>query len=73
VRVVSRSAARPALFEEARAAVLEQYLIHRSQESIARYLARAFARYRVDIDGEAVTSFAPGRRLAFRGVLSGED
>jgi parvulin-like peptidyl-prolyl isomerase len=73
VRVIARADGRPARFEEVRSRVLEQFSVYRRQEAIARYLTGAFGKYRVDVDGKPLKSFVASRRLAYRGVPSGED
>ena len=73
VRVVEREAGRPARFEEVRKSVVEQLSLDRRQEAIASYLEKAFAKYRVTVDGEPVPAIEPLRRIAFRGAPSGED
>jgi peptidyl-prolyl cis-trans isomerase C len=73
VRVVEHRPARPARLEEVRSAVVEAYGVFRRQEATADFLTRAFARYQVTLDGERLQHFTPTRRIAFRGVSSGED
>jgi hypothetical protein len=73
VRVLERRPARPARFEEVRATVAEAFSVYRRQEAVATFLASAFARYRVDVDGQPLTRLTPSRRVAFRSITSGED
>ncbi len=73
VLVLGYSPARPATFEEARAEVAAQFVIGRREDAIARYLAAAFARYRIEIDGRPVSGLTPSRRLALRSVAAPED
>lgn len=72
-RVIERSPARPARLDEVRASLTEALAFERRQEATAAYLRKAFARYRVTLDGTPLTRFEPTRRLAFRSVSSGED
>jgi hypothetical protein len=73
VRVTARTPARPARFEEVRASVVETESAFRREEAVARFLEKAFERYRVTVDGRPLTKIAPTRRVAFRSVSSGED
>jgi peptidyl-prolyl cis-trans isomerase C len=73
VRVLAKEEARPSTFEEARGDVLEHYSVFRRQEAIAQYLSQAFSKYRIEVDGRAVPPPTPSRRLALRGLPSGED
>ena len=73
VRVTERRPGRPARLEEVRGAVVETYSVFRRQEATAAFLQAAFARYRVSVDGKVIERFTPSRRIAFRGVASGED
>lgn len=73
VRVLERRPARQARFEEVRAAVVEAYGVHLRQEATAAFVQGALTRYRVSVDGKRLEGFTPSRRVAFRGVASGED
>lgn len=73
VLVLGHTPARPATFEEARAEITAQFVIARREDAIARYLAAAFARYRIEIDGRPVQGLMPSRRLALRSVARPED
>ncbi len=73
VEVVEHTAGRPAAFAEVEGRVRLAYAVERRHEAIARYLARAFARYQVDIDGVRVSGYRPTQRLAVRSQASAED
>jgi peptidyl-prolyl cis-trans isomerase C len=73
VRITAHTPARPARFEEVRTSVVEAESVFRRQEAVAGFLEKAFARYRVTLDGEPIQSITPTRRIAFRSVSSGED
>ncbi len=73
VRVLERRPARPARLDEVRSAVASAYGVARRKEATARFLAAAFARYHVEIDGKPLAGFTPSGRLALRAVSSGED
>jgi hypothetical protein len=73
VRIRERAPARPARYEEVRGALIEALQFERRQQASAAYLRRAFARYRVTIDGAPLTRFEPTQRVAYRSVSSGED
>jgi hypothetical protein len=62
-----------ALFEEVKDRVREVYMTKRREDAVSAFLADAFHRYRVTIDGERVLAIAPQHRLAFRVEESGED
>ncbi len=73
VYVIEHVAGRPASFDEVAARVRLDYAVEQRHAAIARYLAKAFARYQVDIDGAPVTDYAPTERLALRTAPSAED
>jgi hypothetical protein len=73
VKVTERRPARPARFEDVRATVAEAFSVYRRQEAVASFLASAFARYHVAVDGQPLAQFTPSRRVAFRSITSGED
>jgi hypothetical protein len=73
VRVTSRDPERAApladVHDEVRAALVEE----RRHEAVDAWLRSSLSRYRVDVDGRAITSLAPSGRAALRGSASGED
>jgi hypothetical protein len=73
VRVLGRSPGGPASFEEARPSLALAYVVKRRQDAVAAFLARAFEKYDVTIDGARVAALAPSGRLALRPTASGED
>jgi hypothetical protein len=73
VKVLAREAARPARFEEVRGRVIEQESVNRRRRAVADFLAKAFARYDISLDGQAVSSLPPPARIAMRSFSSGED
>jgi hypothetical protein len=64
---------RMAAFAEVKDRVREVYVTQRREDAIARYLEKAFGRYRVSVGGSRIASITPLRRLAFRTESSGED
>jgi hypothetical protein len=73
VKVVSRDEGRQATFEEARAALLLEWAVDQRHRAIAAFLAHAFDRYDVTVDGVPRTRAARLPRLARRLDPSGED
>lgn len=73
VRVVDRDAGRPANLAEVEDRVRLDYIVERRHQAVAQFLARAFTRYNVEIDGTAVTDYQPTARLARRSEPSAED
>jgi hypothetical protein len=73
VRVVERGPGRPATLPEVVDRVRLELAVARRHDAIARFLAQAFARYTVDIDGTPVTSYRPTARVALRSQPSAED
>ncbi len=73
VEVVAHDEGRPAAFEEVAERVRLEYAVERRHAAIARYLAKVFARYDVDIDGTPVGDYVPTERLAIRSAPSAED
>jgi hypothetical protein len=64
VRVLRRSEARPATFEEARGELSIAYLVSRKRKATEDLLARAFDRYRADLDGAPIATLKPTGRTA---------
>jgi peptidyl-prolyl cis-trans isomerase C len=64
VRVLGHAAARPETFEEARGRLKLAYLVDRKEKATRDYLAGAFGRYRIDVDGQPVSSYVPTGRTA---------
>lgn len=62
VKVLNREEPRQETFEEARARLKLAHLVDRKERALRAYLAKAFERYEVDIDGEPVTGRTPGAR-----------
>jgi hypothetical protein len=73
IKVISHDEGRPAAFEEVADRVRLDYAVERRHEAIARFLAKVYARYEVDIDGTPVRAYAPTARLAIRSAPSAED
>jgi hypothetical protein len=73
VELVERDTGRPAELAEVADRVRLEYAIERRHDAIAQFLAQAFARYQVDIDGQLVSSYEPTPRLALRTQPSAED
>jgi hypothetical protein len=73
VKVVSRDEGRQATFEEARDALVLDWAVDQRHRAIAAFLARAFERYDVSVDGVPMTRAAGRPRLARRLDPSGED
>jgi peptidyl-prolyl cis-trans isomerase C len=62
VKVLEHAAARPQSFAEARDRLKLAYLVERKEKATRDYIARTFPRYRIDIDGEPITSYLPSGR-----------
>ncbi len=73
VKVADRGAGRLATLPEVAERVRLEYAVERRHQAIAQFLAQAFARYRVDIDGTPVEDYVPTERLALRTLPSAED
>lgn len=56
VKVLAHDEARPQTFAEARDRLKLPYLVDRKQKATEAFLARAFTRYRVDVDGAGITA-----------------
>lgn len=64
VRVIKREAARPQTFAEVKDRLRLDYLVARKDDATRAFLADAFARYRVDVDGAVLHSLHPAGRAA---------
>lgn len=64
VKVIERRAGRLETFEESRERLKLAYLVARKQKATRDYLGRAFARYQIDIDGDALGAYTPSGREA---------
>ncbi len=73
VKVIGREGARAARFDEVKPRVIERLSLERRERAVADFLAKAFRRYDVSLDGERLHTFEPPRRVAMRSVTSGED
>jgi peptidyl-prolyl cis-trans isomerase C len=73
VRLIGREAGRPATLAEARSRVTLDYLLERREDVVGTFLTRTAKRYDVRIDGKAIESFEPTRRVAVRQQGSAED
>jgi peptidyl-prolyl cis-trans isomerase C len=73
VRVLQRTDAHTARFEEALGRVRLDALIARREQAVSRFLTDALRRYDVSIDGVPVEPFEPTRRSAPRTQPSQED
>jgi peptidyl-prolyl cis-trans isomerase C len=73
VKVVDHGAGRLAAFTEVAERVRLELAVERRHRAIADFLAKAAARYQVDIDGEPVRDYQPTPRLAVRSLPSAED
>jgi hypothetical protein len=73
VRVVSRDEERPASFDEVRDALGLEWAVDRRHAAVAAFLARAYDRYDVEVDGVRAARGPHAARLARRFDPSGED
>jgi hypothetical protein len=73
VEILDRDAGRPAELAEVADRVRLELAVERRHDAIAKFLAQAFARYHVDIDGKPMTDYQPTARLALRTQPSAED
>jgi hypothetical protein len=73
VKVVGRTAGRPAEFEEVRQELALEWAVDRRHRAIAAFLTRAFERYDVTVDGKRRQSARLTERLARRLDPSAED
>lgn len=64
VKLIGRDEPRQETFEEARPRLKLAYLVERKESATRHYLAGAFQRYRVDIDGQPVASYQPSARTS---------
>ncbi len=73
VRVIARTAARPARFEEVRSRVALDYLIDKREDAVAAFMDKALPRYDIEVDGKRVRHLEPTRRAASPAQASAED
>jgi peptidyl-prolyl cis-trans isomerase C len=73
VKVLQHSPGAPASFDDVRDRVRLEYSVVRRHEAIARFLAQAFRRYHIDVDGTPVRDYSPTERLALHSAPSAED
>ncbi len=73
VRVVSREAGHPASYDEVKDALALEWAVEKRHAAIAAFLARAYERYDVRVDGVARPRGKPLPRTARRFDPSGED
>jgi hypothetical protein len=73
VKVLEHTPGRLAALDEVEAQVRLACAVDRRHEAIARFLAGAFARYHVDVDGAPVVDYRPTERVALRAAPSAED
>jgi peptidyl-prolyl cis-trans isomerase C len=73
VKVLQHTPGAPATFDDVYDRVRLDYAVVHRQEATAAFLAQAFKRYHVDIDGASVHDYAPTARLALRSTPSQED
>lgn len=64
VKVVAHEEPRQETFEEARPRLKLAHLVDRKEKALRSYLEQAFERYRVDVDGQAVTSYVSSGRAS---------
>jgi len=73
VKVLQHTAGTKAKLDEVYDRVRLEYAVERRHEAIAQFLAQAFERYQVLVDGAPLPHVEPTRRLALRSMPSGED
>ena len=73
VKVLDHQAGRQATFAEVRERLSVEYAVERRHRAIRAFLAQAYQRYHLELDGADVPFPAPGERLAFRSSSSVED
>lgn len=73
VKVIEHGVAQPATFDEVKASLPLDYLVARREAAVARYLATAVKRYRIDVDGKRITSLPAMKRTAAHAQASLED
>ena len=73
VEVLQHDPGEVASFDDCFDRVRLDYAIERRHEAVARFLAQAFQRYKVDVDGIPVRRYEPTPRLALRSAPSEED
>jgi peptidyl-prolyl cis-trans isomerase C len=73
VKVLEHTPGAPAEFEDVYDRVRLDYAIVHRHEAVAHFLAQAFRRYHVDVDGAPIRDYSPTERLALRSTPSEED
>jgi peptidyl-prolyl cis-trans isomerase C len=73
VKVLDHQPGRTASFAEVRERLSVEYAVERRHRAIRAFLAQAYQRYHLELDGADVPFPAPGERLAFRSSSSVED
>lgn len=73
VKVIAHDGGRPATLAEVEDRVRLDCAVERRHAAIARYLAAASARYRIEVDGARVEQLEPTARIALRSAPSAED
>jgi peptidyl-prolyl cis-trans isomerase C len=73
VKVLSRTEERPATFEDVQRELVLDFAIARRKRVVSQFVARAFERYSLTLDGSPVAPPAPTGRLGIRTEASGED
>jgi hypothetical protein len=73
VRVDAREPARAPTFDEVRPDVTFAYVLDKRAEVVSAFLKKAGRRYRIEVGGRPLSSFAPTGRVALRTESSAED
>lgn len=73
VKVLSRTEARPATFEDVHRELVLDFAIARRKRVVSQFVARALERYTLTLDSVPVAPPAPTGRLGIRTEASGED
>jgi peptidyl-prolyl cis-trans isomerase C len=73
VKVLSRTETRPATFEDVRMELVLDFAIARRKRVVSQFVARAFERYTLTLDGTPLAPPSPTGRLGIRTEASGED
>lgn len=63
VKVIERKDARPATFAEVRGQLPLAYLVARKRDAVSQFVARAMARYRVEVAGKPFTGYQASGRI----------
>jgi hypothetical protein len=73
VKVISKDGGRPATYEDVKAQLPLEWALEQRHRATAAFLARAYARYEITIDGAKQPAQQRTTRLAMRTDPSGED